>query len=107
MFQFSYCNPFPNSVVNNLSGSPQIMHQYISRYQIFQSIFNNKACSLHLHLSWSFNKFEDNIPLFPKDLDVDHRCVESTLPKGLPGFGTPPEELIMDIWFAIISCLQG
>ena len=33
--------------------------------------------------------------------------MESMLPKGLPRSGTPPEELIMDIWFTIINCLRG
>ena len=39
-------------------------------------------------------RLEDRIPSFMGDLDVDRRlhplvCVESTLPKGLPIFGTP------------------
>ena len=57
-------------------------------------------------------RLKDHIPSFLGDLDVDCRlhplvCVESMLPKGLPRSGTPSEEMIMDIWFTIINCLQG
>ena len=42
-----------------------------------------------------FRGFEDRIPSVSGDL-------ESKLPKSLPRFSTPLEELIMDVWFAII-----